>query len=246
MPRNDSQYRLYVFEGNLKQISCRSHHAIRLVLMEAALQHFFNSYISGESASMQQTLTEESIPLHGAEAGIADDAAQLRLATVMGGLRIARLRPGNGAGIVRAEAQGELQDLGSHHRPIRLHVFYVVEKDASYRQCFQIVDSRRIFFAACVRAGGMVHTHAHDLNGMRILLELTQRLQRVDPLLERLRIADCDGPRDKEATRNRRPKQEDQILMRKEAERRIEIHLKRAEACRVKAGKRLGERENVS
>jgi hypothetical protein len=76
---------------------------------------------------VQQALAEERISLHGAKAGIADDAAQLGLAAMMGRPDIAGLVARNGSSVICAEAQGQFEHLRAHDGPVGLQVLHVVE-----------------------------------------------------------------------------------------------------------------------
>ena len=100
------------------------------------------SFVARAYASVEEVGAIERVALHGAETGVADDAAQLLFGGAVagsGGLYHIFFQHDR-ADIVPAEAQAHLADLQSLGDPACLHVGKVGEEDARDGERFEVFD----------------------------------------------------------------------------------------------------------
>ena len=81
----------------------------------------------------------EGVALGGAEAGVADDAAEVLFGDAIGRARGAGVE-GDGAEVVAAEAEGHLDDLEALGRAVGLDVIDVVEQHAGDGEGAEVLD----------------------------------------------------------------------------------------------------------
>ena len=149
------------------------------------------------SALVEEHGAVEGVALDGLEAGVADDSAQLFFGGAVagaGGLHDV-LFEHDGAYVVAAEVEAQLEDLEALRDPAGLHVLDVVEVEARDGEDFEVFDGGGFFPAAAAESGvaGLEAPGDEGGESAGLFLEVADDFEVVDALVECFADAEHHG-----------------------------------------------------